>query len=219
MKLHFALTALVLAATSVFVRAEDAVILQLEKKGSLLPPIVIEVFEKDAPRHSANFLKLVRSGFYQNTSIHRILPGALVQMGDPISRGKNAVDLGTGGPGYTLAPEIKRRHETASVGMGRLPDKINPGRLSNGSQFYITLKALPELDGAQTVFGKVTRGMEVLQELQKAPTDTNDTPVERIVVRRSKVVSKDALETSLKSFPAGKLHWWTRLSGYVPRLF
>lgn len=219
MKLRPVLATLVLAATSIIVNAEDVVVLQLEKKGALLPPIVIEVFEQDAPKHSANFIKLVRSGFYKNTSIHRMLPGALVQMGDPLSRGKNAIDLGTGGPGYTLAPEIKRRHETASVGMGRLPDKINPGRLSNGSQFYITLRAIPELDGTQTVFGRVTRGMEVLQELQKAPTDTNDTPVEKVVLRRSKVVSKESLETSLKSFPAGKLSWWTRLSGYVPRLF
>ncbi len=199
--------------------AGDCVILQMEKRGALLPPIVIETLEGDAPKHSANFKKLAASDFYSNTSIHRVLPNALIQMGDPISRQKNPVDLGTGGPGYTVPPEIKLKHAEGVVGMGRLPDKINPGRLSNGSQFYITLRPLPELDGTQTVFGKVTQGLDVLKELGNAPTDTNDAPVDRVVLRRTKVVPKEKLDRSLKDFRTGNPSFWSRMSGYLPKLF
>ena len=219
MKHHLLLAGALLSALSTHLFAGDVVILQLEKRGALLPPIVIETFEGDAPKHSANFKKLVSSGFYTNTSIHRVLPNALIQMGDPISRQKNPVDLGTGGPGYTVSPEIKIKHAEAVVGMGRLPDKINPGRLSNGSQFYITLRSLPELDGTQTVFGKVTQGLDVLKELGKSPTDTNDAPVDRVVLRRTKVVPKEKLERSLRDFRTGKPSIWSRMSDYVPKLF
>jgi cyclophilin family peptidyl-prolyl cis-trans isomerase len=219
MKSPLFFTALVLTFSNLAARAEDVVILQLEKHGSALPPVVIELFEADAPRHSANFKKLASNGFYKRTAIHRILPGALVQMGDPISRKKDAIDLGTGGPGYTLAPEIKRKHSEAVVGMGRLPDKVNPGRLSNGSQFYITLKPLPELDGTQTVFGKVTHGIEALQDLGKSATDTNDAPLERLTVRQTKIVSKESLGRELQSMQTGKSNWWNRVTGSIPRLF
>lgn len=219
MKSLFLFTALFLSASPLFVQAEDVVILVLEKKGALLPPIVIELFEKDAPKHSANFKKLAASKYYKNTTIHRILPESLVQMGDPISRNKNAADVGTGGPGYTIAPEIKRKHTEAAVGMGRLPDKINPGRLSNGSQFYIALRPLPELDGTQTVFGKVTQGMEALKELGKSTTDTNDAPVDKIVLRSAKVVAKESLASELQNSKPSKPSWWSRLSGSLPRIF
>jgi len=219
MKASLVLTLTLVSVLVPMARDEDVVILQFEKRGALLPPIVIEMYDADAPKHAANFKKLADNGFYRNTSIHRVLTGALLQMGDPLSREKNSIDIGTGGPGYTIAPEIRRKHMEASVGMGRLPDKINPSRLSNGSQFYITLKPLPELDGTQTVFGRVTKGLEVLQDIGKSSTDTNDMPVEKIVIRRSKVVPKETLETSLKSFQPGKTSFWNRVSGIVPKLF
>jgi cyclophilin family peptidyl-prolyl cis-trans isomerase len=140
-------------------------------------------------------------------------------MGDPISRQKNVVDLGTGGPGYTLAPEIRHKHTEAVVGMGRLPDKINPGRLSNGSQFYMTLRALPELDGTQTVFGKVTQGTDVLKELGNVPTDTNDSPVDRIVIRRATVVPKEKAGIALSTPSPSNPSWWNRISGSLPKMF
>ena len=219
MKTPLFVAALLLSSSGLVLQAEDVVLLHLEKQGTALPPIVIELFEADAPRHAANFKKLAGNGFYKNTSIHRILQGALVQMGDPISRRKDPIDLGTGGPGYTLAPEIKRKHTEAAVGMGRLPDKINPGRLSNGSQFYITLRPLPELDGTQTVFGKVTQGMDVLQDLGKSSTDTNDAPADRITIRKTKVVPKEALAREMQSPQSGKPGWWNRITGSLPRLF
>lgn len=219
MKAPLIFTLALTAILAPFASAEDVVILQFEKKGMILPPVVIELYASDAPKHVDNFKKLAGKGFYHNTCIHRVLRNTLLQMGDPLSRQKNSIDIGTGGPGYTIPPEIGRKHLEASVGMGRLPDKINPSRLSNGSQFYITLKPLPELDGTQTVFGHVTRGIEVLAEIGKSSTDTNDMPVEKVVIHRSKVVPKEALDTALKSFAQGRKSWWNRVSGMLPKFF
>lgn len=221
MKLNFLILPAICAAVLTPLRAEEVAVLRLEKKGALLPPVVVELFEADAPKHAANFKKLIADGFYQKTAVHRVIPGALVQMGDPLSRKKDSPDLGTGGPGYTLNPEIKLKHGALFVGMGRLPDKINPGRLSNGSQFYITLRPLPELDGTQTVFGKVIRGGEVLEEIGRASVDTNDSPVERISVRSAKLVAREKLEaelTSSKASGSGK-GFWSRLVDSLPRVF
>ena len=200
------------------VNADDVVLLQLEKGGKPLPAVVVELFEGDAPRHVANFKKLMGSGFYEKTSVHRLLPNALLQMGDPISRRKDAMDLGTGGPGYTLPPEIKRKHTEGCVAMGRLPDNVNPGRVSNGSQFYFALKALPELDGTDTVFGRVIQGMDTLQNLGSGTADSNDVPVDRIAVLGSKVVPRERLAEELAAFKKGP-SFWRRLGGHLRKLF
>lgn len=204
-------------------RAEDVVLLQFEKEGALLPPVVVELFESDAPKHAANFKKLATSGFYKNTAVHRALPGALLQMGDPLSRRKDSPDVGTGGPGYTLPAEIKQKHAAGTVAMGRLPDRVNPGRLSNGSQFYVALKPLPELDGTDTVFGRVTRGLESLDELSRLTTDTNDAPTARLLVNRTKVVPREKLESEVAAWSktAGKktAGWFSRnVKGLIPGL-
>ncbi len=80
---------------------------------------------------------------------HRVFPN-LVQTGDPRSRWGEADKSGTGGPGYTVPPEIKLNNVRGSVAMARLPDKINPSKLSNGSQFFASLTALPKIDGQYT---------------------------------------------------------------------
>jgi len=210
------LQVLVLAVSGVLCRAEDVVLLQFEKKGVLLPPVAIALYEADAPRHAANFRRLVGNGFYKQTCVHRLAAGRLVQMGDPLSRSKDSPDIGTGGPGYTLPPEIVRRHSEGSVAMGRLPDRINPSRLSNGSQFYVALKALPELDGTDTVFGKVESGLEVLSGLSEAEVDTNELPVERVVLNRSKLVPRERLDRELASWSEAAKKprsWWGRNAG------
>lgn len=221
MKLSFLILPVICALALNPIMAEEVAVLRLEKKGVLLPPVAIELFEADAPKHTANFKKLIADGFYQKTAVHRVIPGALVQMGDPLSRRKDSHDLGTGGPGYTLNPEIKVKHGALFVGMGRLPDKINPGRLSNGSQFYITLKPLPELDGTQTVFGKVSRGGEALEEIGRTSVDTNDSPVERITVRSIKLVAREKLESEMASSKSGGSggSFWSRLFKNLPRIF
>jgi len=207
---------LVLAVSGVLCRAEDVVLLQFEQKGALLPPVAIALYEAEAPRHVANFKRLADSGFYRRTCVHRVASGRLVQMGDPLSRMKDSPDIGTGGPGYTLPPEIGHRHLEGSVGMGRLPDRINPSRLSNGSQFYVALRPLPELDGTDTVFGKVESGLDVLVGISEAAVDTNEIPVERVVLKRTKVVPRERLDRELASWnEAAKkgASWWGRNRG------
>ncbi len=95
---------------------------------------------KDTPLHSANFLKLVREGYYDSTLFHRVIEGFMIQGGDPDS--KNALpsaELGNGGPPYTIPPEFDDRlfHVRGAVAAAREDDKINPDKLSSGSQFYI----------------------------------------------------------------------------------
>jgi peptidyl-prolyl cis-trans isomerase B (cyclophilin B) len=205
-----------LFVSEAFVRAEEVVLLQFQRSGKLLPPVVIGLYEADAPRHVANFKRLVKTGFYKKTAIHRVAVDRLVQMGDPLSRVKDSPDIGTGGPGYTLDPEVKHRHTEGSVGMGRLPDRINPLRLSNGSQFYVALKPLSELDGTDTVFGRVERGLEVLTEISRAPVDTNDVPVEPVTVRRAGLVAREKLESEIAGWSRATGQngsWWVRKFG------
>lgn len=196
-------------------QAADRVVIQFEKKGQLLDPVVVALFEGDAPKHAANFKALVKRNFYRGIAVHRVLKESLVQLGDPLSRNKDKVDLGTGGPGYTLAPEIRRSHVRGVLGMGRLPDALNPARLSNGSQFYVVLKALPELDGMQTVFGEVTEGLSVFDEIGASATDTNDSPVQPVIVRRAVVVPEGLLAKELETMRAAQkkpqVSWWTRV--------
>jgi len=148
-----------------------------------LQRIVIALDSAAAPTTVTNFENLLRHKFYIGLKIHRIIPHTLVQMGDPLSRGHDLSRLGTGGPGYTLPPEIHLRHTAGAVAMSRLPDAINPGRRSSGSQFYICLKPMPGLDGQYTVFGHVVQGMDVLDALSIQEADTNDNPVTPIVIK------------------------------------
>jgi cyclophilin family peptidyl-prolyl cis-trans isomerase len=132
----------------------------------------------------ANFEKLAKDKFYKGMAFHRAIPNRLVQVGDPLSKKKKPnIPVGTTGPGYVVPAEIKLRHETGSVAMGRLPNNINPNKSSNGSQFYVCLAPAPTLDGEHTVFGKVTSGLEVLEAISKGETNTNGMPVNRSVIR------------------------------------
>jgi cyclophilin family peptidyl-prolyl cis-trans isomerase len=151
--------------------------------------IVIALDPAAAPETVANFQKLLRHKFYTGLKIHRIIPNTLVQMGDPLSRRSDLSRLGTGGPGYTLPPEIHLRHTAGAVAMARLSDNIDPGRRSNGSQFYICLKPMPDLDGKYTVFGHVTQGMDILNTLSIQPEDTNDNPVPPIFIKSAYLAS------------------------------
>jgi cyclophilin family peptidyl-prolyl cis-trans isomerase len=151
--------------------------------------IVIALDPSAAPETVANFEKLLRHKFYTGLKIHRIIPHTLVQMGDPLSRHSDLARLGTGGPGYTLPPEIHLHHTAGAVAMARLSDELNPARRSSGSQFYICLKPMPDLDGKYTVFGQVTQGMDVLDNLSTQPADTNDNPVPPILIKSAYLAS------------------------------
>lgn len=121
---------------------------------------------KAAPKTVANFIKLSKQGFYTNLTFHRIVQDFVIQGGDPKGDG-------TGGPGYTVPAEIGLKHTKGAIAMARLGDAANPTKASSGSQFYIALQALPDLDGQYTVFGYVTKGMEVVEKIGKTPTEPN----------------------------------------------
>ena len=146
--------------------------------------IVIELFEKDAPKHTANFKKLVKSGFYNGTTFHRVIPSFMIQGGDPNSKDADRSNDGVGGPGYTLPAEIKAKHEKGSVAAARLGDQVNPNRESSGSQFYIVTGDASHLDGQYTVFGKVTSGMDVVYKIEKVKRDARDNPEEKVVIEK-----------------------------------
>lgn len=148
-----------------------------------LQRVVIGLNDQDAPNTVANFKELIRKKFYNGMRFHRVFPGAFVQTGDPLSRRGEADRSGTGGPGYTIPAEIRLRHEKGSVAMARLPDKVNPAKNSNGSQFYACLKPLPKLDGQYTVFGQVLEGLDVLDYISNQPTNSNDFPLPKIVIK------------------------------------
>ena len=163
--------------------------------------IVIEPDASAAPQTVDNFERLVRRGFYRGLKIHRVIPHTLVQMGDPLSRRRDLSRLGTGGPGYTLPPEIHLRNTTGAVAMARLPNDINPGRRSSGSQFYICLKPMPELDGQYTVFGHVVEGMDALDSISTQSADSNNNPVPPILIKAAYPESRPP--SQLKLWPWG----------------
>jgi len=107
-----------------------------------------------------------------------------------MSRWGQADRTGTGGPGHTLPAEIKLPHAKGSVAMARLPDNINPAKNSNGSQFYACLAPLPKLDGKYTVFGEVIEGLEILDAISKLPTNSNDFPLQKVVIKSIKLESR-----------------------------
>jgi peptidyl-prolyl cis-trans isomerase B (cyclophilin B) len=153
----------------------------------------IAFYDADAPQSVANFKKLVQDGFYIKTTIHRVFPHYLVQGGDPLSKKKDRTVIGTGGPGYTLRAEIRRRHLRGSVAMGRLPDNVNPTRQSNGSQFYVCLQPIPSQDGQDTVFGEVISGIEALDEISGLAADSNANPLDRVEIRRTYIIDRSQL--------------------------
>jgi cyclophilin family peptidyl-prolyl cis-trans isomerase len=157
----------------------------------------IRLYPADAPKTAANFVKLVAQGFYDSLTFHRVVPGFVLQGGDPNSRDENPFNDGQGGPGYTIPAEIKRKHEKGAVAMARKPDVANPARESSGSQFYIALNDLPQLDGSYTVFGKVISGWDTIDRLVAlaARTDiarvgNNANPGKLALIRHARLVPR-----------------------------
>ncbi len=140
-------------------------------------------FHKDAPGHVQNFKKLTKEGFYDGTTFHRVIPGFMIQGGDPNSKDDNRENDGTGSPGYTIPAEIKHQHVRGALAAARLPDQFNKERASSGSQFFICLDPQPSLDGGYTVFGYVVEGMEVVQQIALVKRDQKDNPVQKVLIR------------------------------------
>lgn len=159
---------------------EDTVI--METNYGLLK---IKVDYENAPKHAENFIKLVKNKFYDKLQFHRIIPGFMIQGGDPLSKDDNPSNDGTGGPGYMIPAEIKLKHSRGDLAAARMGDRANPEKKSNGSQFYICLQDLPQLDNNYTVFGKVIDGIEVIDKIAQVKTDRRDHPLTPVVIERA----------------------------------
>lgn len=159
--------------------------------------VVIGLYDDAAPLTVANLKELCRRKFYNGMRFHRVFEHYLVQSGDPYSRRGDTDRSGTGGPGYTLPAELTRKHVRGAIAMSRLEDKVNPTRASNGSQFYVCLEAMPQLDGKYTVFGEVIEGLEVLDYISGRPTNSNDFPLEKIVITSITIEPRVTATTSL----------------------
>jgi cyclophilin family peptidyl-prolyl cis-trans isomerase len=135
------------------------------EKGNL----VLDLFAKDVPNTVNNFVFLARQGYYDGTTFHRVIPGFMVQGGDPTGTGR-------GGPGYSFADEFTgHNHEAGTLSMA------NAGPDTNGSQFFITYVATPHLDGRHSVFGKLVEGMDVLKSISPRDPSTAAEPGDRLV--------------------------------------
>jgi peptidyl-prolyl cis-trans isomerase B (cyclophilin B) len=135
--------------------------------------IELELYPDDAPKTVENFVKLAGEGFYDGVIFHRVIPDFMIQGGDPTG-------TGSGGPGYSFEDEFNQHKvERGALAMA------NAGPNTNGSQFFIvTAQATPWLDGKHTVFGKVTSGMEVVDEIQNVRRDADDKPLDDVTIDR-----------------------------------
>ena len=143
-----------------------------------LGDIHAELYSKEAPKTVENFVTLAQKHFYDGIIFHRVIPGFMVQTGDPAGTGR-------GGPGYAFKDEFSAqlRHDKAGV-----ISMANSGPNTNGSQFFITVAPTPWLDGKHSVFGHVTQGMEVVEKIVAVPRDASDKPREEVKMLRVEVL-------------------------------
>ena len=136
----------------------------------------VTFYPDKAPKHVENFIKLAKAGFYNGTIFHRVIPGFVIQGGDPNTKGQDTSTYGMGGPGYTVKAEFNdRQHVRGVLSMARSQDPD-----SAGSQFFIVVGTVPHLDGKYTVFGQVVKGMDVADKIVALKRDARDMPGERV---------------------------------------
>ncbi len=141
--------------------------------------IELHLFSDVAPGHVVNFTKLAKEGFYDGTIFHRVIPGFMIQGGDPNTKSEDKSQYGMGGPGYSIDAEFNERsHKRGILSMAR---SQNPN--SAGSQFFIVVTDAPFLDGQYTVFGEVIKGMDVADMIVSQKRDGRDNPFERIEMK------------------------------------
>lgn len=150
--------------------------------------ITIQLNDSAAPKHSANFRKLAKDGYYDSTTFHRVIPNFMIQGGDPNSKNGERSTHGMGGPEYRIDAEIGLTHNRGVIAAARQGDQINPQKMSNGSQFYITVVPTTFLDGQYSVFGKVVEGMDVVDKIVAVPRDPRDNPLEKIMIKKMTVI-------------------------------
>jgi len=136
--------------------------------------IVIELYSDKAPKTVENFVTLAKKGFYNGIIFHRVIPGFMVQTGDPTGTGR-------GGPGYNFPDEFgpDLTHKTAGT-----VSMANAGPNTNGSQFFITLAPTPWLDGKHAIFGTVIEGQNVVDQIAAVERDANDRPLVNVAMKQ-----------------------------------
>ena len=155
--------------------------------------IVVEFSGDDAPKTTANFMKLAKEGFYNGTTFHRVIPGFMIQGGDPTTKSDpHSPRAGSGGPNYTVPAEIKLPHTRGTLATARTGDEVNPKRASSGSQFFINLKDNSFLNGGYTVFGRVIKGMEVADQIVAVPRNSRDNPDDPVKMEVKLVLRAEA---------------------------
>jgi len=141
--------------------------------------IEFELLEDVAPGHVQNFKDLANSDFYNGTTFHRVIPGFMVQGGDPNTKNDDRSSHGMGGPGHTIKAEFNDEpHVRGIVSMARSQDPD-----SAGSQFFVVVKDSDFLDGQYTAFGRVIAGMDVADKIVDSPRDDRDNPIDRIEMK------------------------------------
>lgn len=156
----------------------------LVEMSTTLGEIQIELYTKDCPDTTGNFLKLVDSGFYNGLHFHRIIKDFMIQGGCPKSKDPDSRAAGTGGPGWKIPCEpaaLAKAHDRPG-----LFSMANAGRDTGGSQFFLTTVSTPWLNGNHAVFGEVAKGMSVVKQIESQHTvqDKPQTPIQIISVRR-----------------------------------
>jgi peptidyl-prolyl cis-trans isomerase B (cyclophilin B) len=145
----------------------------------------LKFFPDVAPNHVKNFIDLAKKGFYDGTIFHRVIPGFMIQGGDPNTKSADRSKHGMGGPGYTLKAEFNEKpHKRGTLSMARAADPN-----SAGSQFFICVAPASFLDKQYTVFGEVISGMEVTDKIVSQPRDKRDNPNERVEMK-VKIIEK-----------------------------
>lgn len=153
--------------------------------------MVVEFYPDVAPKHVENFETLAKKGFYDGTCFHRVIPGFMIQGGDPNTKNLDAKDTwGMGGPGYSVNAEFNSKHHARGIlSMARSQDPN-----SAGSQFFICHGDAGFLDGQYTVFGNLIKGFDVLDKIATTPTEQPDRPIKRVNIDSIKIVPADSIK-------------------------
>ncbi|OGW81429.1 MAG: hypothetical protein A3G33_00980 [Omnitrophica bacterium RIFCSPLOWO2_12_FULL_44_17] len=150
---------------------KDIVKIRIE---TTMGPIEADLFAKEAPKTVENFATLAKKGFYDGIIFHRVIPGFMIQTGDPTGTGR-------GGPGYQFKDEFSPnlRHDKPGI-----LSMANSGPNTNGSQFFITEDPTPHLNGRHSVFGQVTSGIEVVHAIARVSRDPMDRPLTPVAMTK-----------------------------------
>ena len=169
---------------------------------------MVMVLYDETPQHKANFLKLAKDGFYNQTTFHRVIADFMIQGGDKNSKDADPANDGAGDIGYQIPPEFNPafKHQRGALAAARQGDFVNPQRASSGSQFYIVEnhQGTPQLNNQYTVFGQVISGLDIIDKIADQPKDARDRPLTaiRMTMKVEKLKKKKIAKRYGYTYPA-----------------